>query len=591
MWRSVVVLIVFGLQLSAVAQESATWDVIRHDIFGANCASCHTAGTSFAEQSGLLLTPEVAYDQLINVAPRNEAARNDGLVRVSSTAGIAGLEQSFLWEKINTRQRDHLYEDHPDYGALMPLGGSLTNGELDFIGNWLLSGAPDTGVVADPLLLNDTSIYEPHEFEPLPVPEHGIQLHLGPFEAWPAEKYDREFYYFEPIQIDEPVYLDKYEIRFREGSHHFILYHYEQGESTPEPGVYRDFRDADGKSLIDFLGDASRHAAFLAGTQSSDFSYQLPEGVALRLSSTAGFDLSSHTVNRTDEPREGEVYVNLHTANPSDIIHVAEQKNFANFFLNIPPNRVTTISKTFTFREKEHIIQMWSHAHESMAEFRVEHVGGDQDGELIYWNNDWEHPPLATYDDPLVFEAGDQIRLVTTYNNQTDQAKRFGFLSTDEMQFLFYVSYPLTGDFQKNGVLDEDDLTELDNAIGRGTYRDNFDLDHDGNLDESDRVFWIEKLAQTRRGDVNLDGLIGFDDFLVLSENFGQPGGWSDGNFDGDGVVGFTDFLALSSNFGFENSRPVQVPEPSGGTLLVLACTLIGLQRQRHRSSNDSPLC
>ena len=582
--RRLLFLLLCALPQATVAQENSTWDVIRHDIFGSNCASCHTAGTPFAKQSGLLLTADVAYQQLIDVPATNAAARNDGLVRVSSTPGLAGLEQSFFWEKINTRQRDHFYEDHADYGAMMPLGGSLTNGELDFIGDWLLSGAPDTGVVADPLLLNDTSIYEPHEFEPLPIPEHGIQFHLGPFEAWPAEKYDREFYYFEPMQIDEPVYLDKYEIRYREGSHHFILYHYEQGESIPEPGVYRDFRDADGKPLINFLRDEIRHADFLVGTQIADFSYELPEQVGLRLSSTAGFDFNSHTVNRTGEPREAEVYVNLHTANPSDIIHVAEQKNFANLFLNIPPNRVTTISKTFTFREKEHIIQMWSHAHESMVEFRVEHVGGDQDGELIYWTNDWEHPPLATYDDPLVFETGDQIRLVTTYDNQTDQAKRFGFLSTDEMQFLFYVSYPLTGDFQRNGVLDEVDLTELDKAIGRGTYQDNFDVDHDGSLDESDRVFWIEKLAETRLGDVNLDRLIGFDDFLVLSDNFGQTGGWSDGNFDGDGVVGFTDFLALSSNFGFENSHPLQVPEPSSGTLLVLACTLIALQRQRHRS-------
>ena len=92
------------------------------------------------------------------------------------------------------------------YGALMPLGQDpLTNGELSFIEQWMLEGAPETGVVADIALLEDTSIFAPHTFEPLPVPQNGIQLHVGPFDIWPAERYDRELYYFEPVQADEPM--------------------------------------------------------------------------------------------------------------------------------------------------------------------------------------------------------------------------------------------------------------------------------------------------------------------------------------------------------------------------------------------------
>ena len=55
-----------------------------------------------------------------------------------------------------------------------------------------------------------------------------------------------------------------------------------------------------------------------------------------------------------------------------------------------------------------------------MVEFRVEHAGGPNDGELIYWSNDWEHPPSLQFETPLTFERGERVRLITTYNNDTD---------------------------------------------------------------------------------------------------------------------------------------------------------------------------
>ena len=52
-------------------------------------------------------------------------------------------------------------------------------------------------------------------------------------------------------------------------------------------------------------------------------------------------------------------------------------------------------------------------------------------------------------------------------------------------------------------------------------------------------------------GDVNRNGKVGFEDFLILSGNYGDevdPG--FGGDVDGDGTVGFSDFLLVSANFG-----------------------------------------
>ena len=76
-----------------------TWDIIQESIWNPKCTMCHVSGSSFAEQSGLILTSDVAYDELINVTPQNPHAAEDGLELVG-TNGIASLYSLPLTETI-----------------------------------------------------------------------------------------------------------------------------------------------------------------------------------------------------------------------------------------------------------------------------------------------------------------------------------------------------------------------------------------------------------------------------------------------------------------------------------------------------------
>jgi|GEM_PF-1482231 len=73
-----------------------------------------------------------------------------------------------------------------------------------------------------------------------------------------------------------------------------------------------------------------------------------------------------------------------------------------------------------------------------------------------------------------------------------------------------------------------------------------------------------EPIAAARRvdqllaGDTNFDGVVDFEDFLVMADNFGAHAEtenarvylWEDGDFNDDGIVDFLDFLALNENYG-----------------------------------------
>ncbi len=415
-----------------------SWSILYKQVLQPNCSNCHMNGSAIQKQSGLDFSSSAVYNDLVGVVPKNLAATEDGLLRVSTEGGMKGLTQSYLWEKINIYDQEHFLNDHPEYGQLMPPGGNvLTDGELQFVRSWIEAGAPATGIVVDEDVLLNTDRYIPEAFTKLDPPTNGIQLHLGPFDVQP--NYEREFFQFTALDQNSDMYVNRIEIEMRRGSHHFLLYTF--NENTPQQILPsydqpRELRNENSIINLSTLYQMQFHK-FFGGTQWSRLDYRLPDGVALKIPQGSGLDQNSHYVNRTDSVMTGEVYTNLHTINKEDVAYVAELFDFNNTDIYLPPKKVTTLTKTFILDEKYYMGQVFSHAHEKMQEFVVEIVGGQRNGEVIYWTNDWEHPPIINFDPPIEINAGEGLKLIATYNNPTNDPVTFGYRSVDEMMILF----------------------------------------------------------------------------------------------------------------------------------------------------------
>ena len=359
----------------------------------------------------------------------------------------------------------------PAQGGRMPLvGGPLHDGKIDAIRKWIAAGAPRNEQLTDigdlSLLRDPLETFEP---PPAPAPGEGYQLHLPPFIIEPGT--EREVFYARQITdatgqpLQEDIFVNKYEIVYPTGSHHFILYRItEKGLEdnilnvgvTPGVGVnpQDSFRVLD-PANPQALGNFGKHRVYITGTQSGEKTvYQFPEGVVLRLAGDTIYDLNAHFVNLLGTKAiEGEVYVNLYTIPPEQVEHEAVELFSANTDIFVPPGTTRVAMKDETVREEIsrrgydpntvlNLLMITSHMHRHGELFEIFQMST---GSLLHRSVTYDDAPITVFDPPLVLDANDGLTYECTHNNyDRDVPLTFGFTSEDEMAIIMGYYYPTT---------------------------------------------------------------------------------------------------------------------------------------------------
>ena len=438
--------------------ENSAYHDIQEYIFDKSCANsaCHAAPVNSAN---LNLTYASSYEDLVGREPDNPAAAAAGMKLVDP----GNPENSFLLTKL-------IGPTEPAQGSRMPLStGMLHNGKIEAVRTWIAAGAPQTGKIED---IGDLGVLrDPEEtFQPPPAPPpgQGYQLHLPPYKIEPGT--EREVFYATQISdengdpIEGDIFINGYEIFYPTGSHHFILYRLTD-EAIAEgiihagtaPGIGVDpqhiFRELDPDDP-QALGNLGGDRLFVVGTQTEDFSFEFPEGVALRLRGDTMFDLNSHYINLLGtETLIGEVYINLYTLPPEEVKYEAIEIFVSNTDINVPPG-LTRITQMDWYIEDElelrgaapdavlNIMMLTSHMHRHGELFEINQMSTN---ELLHRSVAYDDAPITFYNPPLVLDATDGLSFQCTHNNyDRDMPIEFGFTSEDEMCIIVGYYYHAT---------------------------------------------------------------------------------------------------------------------------------------------------
>ncbi|MCA9147880.1 MAG: hypothetical protein KDA92_01210 [Planctomycetales bacterium] len=150
----------------------------------------------------------------------------------------------------------------------------------------------------------------------------------------------------------------------------------------------------------------------------------------------------------------------------------------------------------------------------------------------------------------------------------------------------------ISGDFNSDGSVDEQDVDQLTQATRIESDDSRFDLKRDQTLDFADRGILVRETMNTYFGDANLDDEFNSGDFVQVFQigkyETGQEAGWGEGDWDGDAVFSSGDFVAAFQDGGYERgprgAEAAVVPEPCSAQILITAViygTLVWRRKER----------
>lgn len=426
--------------VTPVGTATDSFTLMQDRILTPSCATagCHASEADAAfKQHGLVLATGKSFASLVNVLPKNALSLADGHKRVKPFVSL----ESLLFHKINPDASHHAGKV---YGNTMPLGSApLTVGQIEFVRRWIEGGALQTTNYVDPTLLDDktpstgTTAFTPPD---APAKGTGLQLKIETFDV--APNFERELFTRRAVGNTEDIYVNRFTVNMRPGSHHFLAYDFNNQATAPPMNTIRDLRNPDGTLNLLTALQMSNHV-YLAGSQSATYDYSFPEGAALLIPANATLDLNVHYVNKTTGITKGEAYMNFYTTAKSAVTKVVKTLNMGNTSLNIPASTTKTFTKTFLVDKPMQVLTLTSHMHKLGEKFVIKIKGGARDGEVVYTNTDWESPDIINFKTPILLAKGEGLTSEITYKNTTARTVNFGLTSEDEMGIIFGYYYEI----------------------------------------------------------------------------------------------------------------------------------------------------
>jgi hypothetical protein len=433
---------------------ASTWEGVQEVIFerhGCTAEACHGSAGS----GGLVLTPDVAYDNVVEVQATSSSRR---LIEPGDE------ERSYLWRKLAAGTRPGEVEIA---GAPMPNGlPALREEELDLLRVWIYAGAPETGTVigSDELLGACLPPPEPIEIKPLepPAPGTGLQFRM-PEWTLPAGK-EREVCFASWFDFTEQVpeefrdaagrgfSFQAFDLRQDPQSHHLILYYPYANFAVqpPDPhhpsfgrwtcgGGSRAGQDCEPTDLASCGDDGMCHSEIrdtfgcvgfgpepippvtVGGAQQAQSFVEFHEGVYAQIPMRGIAYWNSHAFNLTT--KDATMHARINYLFADDLRYFAQtiNDNSTIFLPKAAPYTTETVCADYVLPRGARLFELNSHTHKRGKRFTIE----APDGTLLYESFVYNDPVTQRFDPPLAFDSPDEadrtLHYCSLYNNGVNE--------------------------------------------------------------------------------------------------------------------------------------------------------------------------
>jgi hypothetical protein len=300
----------------------------------------------------------------------------------------------------------------------------------------------DAGVIGDPncqtpdmVGLTDSCDEEPC----LAPPEYGFQIR----DVGTTIHSGEDIEYCEVVQMpgdeSDTYYINGFDSAMTTGSHHLIVAAIEPGSATDANATVGD--------RVECFGPASGFGGDLLDVTGQQLPYHaeaFPDGVGRVYHGGQKLVFNYHYLNATDGDLQARGAVNFYTADASCVEKIAESAGFFFFGIDVDNGDTASYTSTCSFSQDVMVSKLTRHTHQWGTDFPVKYAGGANDGDLIYTSPSYEDPDY-TFDEPVLFKAGEGFTWTCNYDNDSGHHLGFGENTTDEMCILFATIYSPDG--------------------------------------------------------------------------------------------------------------------------------------------------
>lgn len=402
---------------------ASTFARIQRQVFDVSCSSdsCHS---SIGRAGDLVLEESESWEDLVAAEPANPVARALGQMRVMPSHPDKSLLLAKLYGNLRAGQ-----------GLRMPYGAApLPAHTIEVVEAWIAAGAPATGRVDG----DDGSTLGPGGDNDgrvsLPPPARGVQLTAtSPPVTIGTEETGCHFL---KLPADADLDVNRIQVAVSGGSHHIHLYR-----------PYDSSLDiADHYEICNMAVDFDQWELVVA-VQLRETDWELPPGVAFHFRAGEQLLLQTHFVNvgSLETRGEGQVFMNLHTAEPGSVTAHAGAMFGQDRDVLVPANSETTLAAECVFPKPITLIAQTGHYHFRGRRFRTYTWEAGQRGDLIYEHVGYDDPAFTIYpsgQEPQ-FAPGSGLQWECLWENNGPTTYTFGpFTDTNEHCNWFGFYYP-----------------------------------------------------------------------------------------------------------------------------------------------------